>query len=475
MRKPSSLFDREGEWSALDAFAADDAPGARLGVVRGRRRLGKSALLRALSESHGGLYHQALEDTVSEQLRDLGRTVGRNLGLGGPLELADWEAALDVLLGSPVLPRLIVLDEIGYLVASDGSLPSRLQRRLDEAAHRGRSTRMLVCGSALSVMSGLLVGSAPLRGRASLELPLRAFEHREAAAFHGIDDPVAAVAAYSVVGGVPGYFADLLLGDVPADRDDIGEWMVRGPLSTSRPLFYEARHLLDDPAMRDRAPYVSALAAVAEGASTNGEVASRLRRERSSVAQTLEVLRDLELVARREDVLRPTRPTWSLADPLLRYWAVVMRPRWAQLEQGLAREAWADAEPSWRSRVLGPAVEELARRWAVTAADALGPVGRVGSVAVTDRSGRTTHEVDVVGLDPNATGTRIAVLGEAKAGQVGAGALDKLRRVRELLVARGVADGGTRLLLVGLDGVDPALAEEEGVVAVDGARLYATA
>lgn len=473
MEKPPTLFGREAEWAALDGFAADAAPGTRLGVVRGRRRLGKSALVRALAERHGGFYHQALEGTASEQLRDLGRALGRHLGVGGPLDLPDWESALDVLLGSPALPRLVVLDELGYLLSSDGSLPSRLQRRLDEAAHRGRAVRLLVCGSALSVMSGLLVGSAPLRGRASLELPLRAFDHRDAAAFHGVTDPRGAVAAYSVVGGVPGYFADLLLGDVPEDGDDVDEWMVRGPLSAARPLLYEARHLLDDTGLRDRGPYVSALAAVAEGAGTNGAVAGRLRRERSSVAQTLDVLRDLELVRRGDDLLRPTRPTWRVADPLLRYWAVVMRPRWAQLEEGRAREVWADAAASWRSRVLGPTVEELARRWALTASDALGPVGRVGTVAVADRSGRTTHEIDVVGLDPRAPGTRVAVLGEAKAGRIGAGALDRLRRVRDLLVARGVADAGTKLLVVGLTGVDPALAKADGVVVVDGDRLYA--
>lgn len=473
MQKPAHLHDRDVEWAALDAFATDRSPGARLGVIRGRRRLGKSALLRALVERHGGLYHQALEGAAAEQLRDLGRTLGRHLGVAGGLELGDWEAALDVLLGSPALPDLLVLDELGYLLTSDPSLPSRLQRRLDGAAHAGRPLRLLVCGSALSVMSGLLVGSAPLRGRASLEVPLRAFTYRDAASFHGIVDPLAAVAAFSVVGGVPGYFADLLLGDAPASRKEIDEWMVRGPLSIMRPLIYEARHLLDDPGLRDRAPYVSALAAVAEGAGTNGAVASMLRRERSSVAQTLEVLRDLELVDRREDVLRPRRPTWAIADPLLRFWAVVMRPRWTRLEQGAAAEAWADALPSWRSRVLGPTVEELARRWTLTATEQLGPVGRVGNATIADPKGRTTHEIDVVGLDPSGSGTRIAVLGEAKAGRIGTGVRDRLRRARALLVERGVADAGTKLLLVGLEGVDPALEREPDVVAVDGDRLYA--
>ena len=172
------------------------------------------------------------------------------------------------------------------------------------------------------------------------------------------------------------------------------------------------------------------------------------------------------------DLLRPARPTWAVADPLLRFWAVVMRPRWARLEEGRARQVWQEARPSWRAQVLGPAVEELARRWVLRAEGALGPIGEVGRVVVGDRAGRATHEVDVVALDPDAVGTRISVLGEAKAGAVGEGELHRLRRVRDLLTDRGVADAGTRLLLVGLGGVDPRLAGPD-VVLVDAARLYA--
>ena len=73
----------------------------------------------------------------------------------------------------------------------------------------------------------------------------------------------------------PGYFVDLLQGQAPRDRDDIDEWMVRGPLSRTVPLLYEARHLLDEPGLRDRAPYLSTLATIASGATTNAQVAAR--------------------------------------------------------------------------------------------------------------------------------------------------------------------------------------------------------
>jgi hypothetical protein len=86
----------------------------------------------------------------------------------------DWEQAIEVLLRLGERreePTLIVLDEFPYLIASDPALPSILQLALEplsRARTQGR-TRLVLCGSALHVMRGLLAGPAPLRGRADLE------------------------------------------------------------------------------------------------------------------------------------------------------------------------------------------------------------------------------------------------------------------------------------------------------------------
>ena len=50
-RKPSEMFDRDDEWNDLARFAVDDAPGATLGVVSGRRRQGKTMLLYSLAQA----------------------------------------------------------------------------------------------------------------------------------------------------------------------------------------------------------------------------------------------------------------------------------------------------------------------------------------------------------------------------------------------------------------------------------------
>jgi hypothetical protein len=54
--KPSEMFDRDDEWNDLACFAVDNAAGATLGVVSGRRRQGKTMLLYSLAQATGAVY-----------------------------------------------------------------------------------------------------------------------------------------------------------------------------------------------------------------------------------------------------------------------------------------------------------------------------------------------------------------------------------------------------------------------------------
>ena len=95
LRKPAGIFDRDVEWAELTRFAADERPGATLGVVSGRRRQGKTLLLYELARASGGFYFGATEATGTESLRRLGEALGAYTGAPGPVHLSDWPAAVD--------------------------------------------------------------------------------------------------------------------------------------------------------------------------------------------------------------------------------------------------------------------------------------------------------------------------------------------------------------------------------------------
>ena len=93
---PVDLFDRRLEWEALSRWALDPTPGLQVAVVWGRRRQGKSYLLRRLCAATGGLYHQAIEHATPQSLDELGARVGEHLGVGR-LAFADWDEAISSL------------------------------------------------------------------------------------------------------------------------------------------------------------------------------------------------------------------------------------------------------------------------------------------------------------------------------------------------------------------------------------------
>jgi hypothetical protein len=208
LSKPADMFDRDEEWAALCRFAADDRPGATLGVVSGRRRQGKTFLLDALCKANGGFFFEATEATDTESLRRIGALLGDYTAAPFPPRPADWHEVLDALLRlGEDRPVTAVIDEFPYLVKANPSLPSVIQAAFGprrEERLRSR-TRLLLCGSAMSFMGRLLSGTAPLRGRAGLEMLVPPLDFRQAARFWSAGDARLAVLLYSVVGGTPAY------------------------------------------------------------------------------------------------------------------------------------------------------------------------------------------------------------------------------------------------------------------------------
>jgi hypothetical protein len=484
--KPAQIFDRDAEWDDLARFVSDDRPGATLGVVTGRRRQGKTLLLYELTRGTGGFYFGATEATEAESLRRLGEALAQYSGAPGPIHLAGWAHAVDALLS---LGRdrvtTVVVDEFPFLARASRDLPSVIQHALTPGRPERVSSRvrLLLCGSALSFMGGLLAGSAPLRGRAGLELPVHPLDYRAAARFWDIDDPRLAAQVFALVGGTPAYRREYVQDDAPESLADFDDWVVRAVLNPGRPLFREARYLLaEDPDLREPALYHSVLAAVAEGNAGRGGIASYIGRKATDLQHPLTVLEDAGLLVREPDLLRTGRSRYRITEPLITFYQAVMRPAWTALEQRRGPEVWRRSQQRFASAVLGPSFEELVRQWAVRFAspETLGGiVSDAGRGSLTDPAGKVTHELDIiaVGEPPPGGGARpVLAVGEAKWGErLGPGHLARLERVRELLRRRAGLDAGpARLILATAAGFtdDLLTAARPDVVLVDLARLY---
>jgi AAA+ ATPase superfamily predicted ATPase len=463
---PTDLFDREQEWADLTKFAIESLDGPHLGLVYGRRRHGKTYLLEHVAAASEGFYYQAIEEERHPALERFAAAVGAFAGAPAwaGARFPDWAAALRVL-AEAAAGRLLVIDEFPYLLRGSPELPSIIQAAFD-AARVGRhpAFRLVLCGSALSVMTELLTGQRALRGRASLDLALEPFNYRQARSYWRIADHRTAFLVDAVVGGAPGY-RDLLDGRAPAGPGEFADWLAAGVLNPSHALFREADYLLtEDPGLVDRSLYRSIVAAVAEGSRTIRDVARALGRPETALGHPLRQLIRSRFLVRHDDVFRPRRPLLSVADPLLRFFFAVVRPDLPRFEARRTKEAWLDAESRFRAQVVGPHFEAIARRWTerYAAAETLGGrPSRVGFAQVNDPAERRQFELDVVALGaPRGVGGRPVVLaiGEAKASEspLALGELERLERLRARLAARADVSR-TKLLLFGLAGFEAAL------------------
>lgn len=466
--KPDQVFDRVREWQGLASFVADPTPGPTLGVVSGRRRQGKSFLLQALAQEADGLYFAATEATEAESLRLFAEALARHTREVIDPPFRDWNDAIRYLFqqytGEPVL---VVIDEFPFLTRVSPALPSIIQREIGPGGTgQGSSVRLVLCGSAMSVMGGLLSGRAPLRGRAGLELVVHPFGYQDAAQFWGISDPILAMQVHMVVGGTPAYRREFTRGDAPSDLSDFNDWVIRTALNPVTPLFREARYLLaEETDIREPAIYHSVLAAIALGNTTNSAIGNYVGRKSDQLTHPLNVLEDSAFITKEPDLFRSGRSTYRITEPLITFYGAIMRRRWAELELGLAEAVWPAAQRTFSTQVAGPHFEALCRSYATMhGADAFGELpGEVGSGTVNDAAGRTQLQIDVAALaaPESHEPRRILSLGEAKWGEVmGISHLRRLERAAALLSAARYDTRDTILACYSAAGFAPDLRDQ---------------
>ncbi|CAN5350766.1 ATP-binding protein [soil metagenome] len=448
MRMPSA-----GDVQALNDFMDREVPKPLLGLVYGRRRIGKSTLLVQETRKRRGLYYEAARVDTGMQLQRLGAAIGAHLDVG-PLHMRGWEDAVDRLLRLAAdRPLPVVLDEFGHIIEADPSVASLIASALGPGEGRERSARLVLCGSAIALMQSLTAGQAALRGRAGLELVMWADDYRMAATRLGADiDLDLAARVFAVIGGVVGYATDMVAFDLPDGPSDFDRWVTQRILSPAATLHHEASTLLaEDPTLAggSQLHHHSILNAIGNGAGTAGDIAKRVGKPVPNLAPALNRLVATGFVVRHEDPIRARRPLYRLGDPYLQFSYALLEPNRALLRDRPVTEIWQDQMANtFHSQVRGPVFEEQARAFVrrhAAPSTIGGQAFHVGPSAVV--RGGVAYEVDVIvaGEGSLPADRPITAIGEAKAGQQ----MDvhHLRRLRELRASLGARAVEARLLL----------------------------
>ncbi|HEX2981394.1 MAG TPA: ATP-binding protein, partial [Anaerolineaceae bacterium] len=312
---------------------------AELFVLYGRRRVGKTELLREFCADKPHLFFIATLSSDSEQLATFSQQVYAFTRGEAPdgFTYPSWEVAFRALADLPMQPRpIVVLDEFTYLISGNKAIPSILQKVWD--AHL-KNTQLLVvlCGSYIGMMETEVLGyQAPLYGRRTASALLRPMDLPSSALFFPHYTPKEQFLAWSVLGGMPYYLCTF------SDQQDLLTNIRQHILdSQSGALFSEPRLLLMEE-LREPRNYFSILRALAQGRTHLNEIAqSSGVGEVTAVARYLDILQQLRLITRRVPVTehqpkKSKKGSYQIDDHFLRFWFRYVHPNQSALDLGLA-------------------------------------------------------------------------------------------------------------------------------------------
>jgi AAA+ ATPase superfamily predicted ATPase len=385
-----TFYNRLEERDALTA--AFESPGGDLFVVYGRRRVGKTELLKEFCGDRPHIYYLAAQEAEPRQREKFIAQIAAAFDERVP-QIDGWDEAF-AYLGEKLQhePLVVVIDEFPYLVEENDSIPSYLQEFVDEQLQQTDSM-LVLCGSSVSTMESEVLGhESPLYGRRTGQLDVQPFSFQQAREIITYEI-AAAIQSYAITGGTPMY---LTLFDYD---QSLRENITSQVLTPSAVLYNEPEFLLRTE-LRNPARYLSILEAIALGHTTPNEISGATGIDSGPLSQYLQTLRQLRLIDREVPVTasakKSKRSRYRVADEFLRFWFRFVEPNRSSIEEAPAIVYDGTIEPELPDHVA-TTFEDICQEavWAGIRHGEIGPYSEVG------RWWYGEDEIDIVGLAPS--------------------------------------------------------------------------
>lgn len=385
------FVNREDELEELER--AWSSGRAELLVIYGRRRIGKTSLIERFCRGRSYVYLLVNFTDEARAVKDLVDQLLSQVELEFKPQVDGFRDLYSLLCKLAERRRrlILVIDEFQRLHEAGGV--TILQEFWDRGFSK-TDVMLVLMGSSVGVMEDIgLSYSSPLYGRATKVVKLSPFKYRASRLFFKSWSPEDRVRGYAVFGGVPGYLR--LVDSSRSLKENIESLALRG-----NTMLREEPITMLTSELRDIDRYMAVLEAIAQGASTLGEVAGRVGMKTSDISKYVRVLeRQLDVVERYYPLLSEERgrARYRLSDNYMAFWFRYVRPNLHLLELGLHERVL--------ERVMSTIDEYTSRVFEDVALEHMATLARAGEIAFTKigRWWRGGVEIDVVAVDEGAS------------------------------------------------------------------------
>lgn len=315
------FYDREQEIAFLRETRETAKKAARFTVVTGRRRIGKTTLVREAYKDKPFVYFFVARKAESELCEAYLEEIGEKLGiptLGSSRHFSDIFRYLMEL--SVTQSFTLVIDEFQDFFRVNKAVFSEMQDIWDKY-EKTSCMNLIVCGSIYSLMQKIFKDKKePLYGRNTGELKVKPFRPSvlkqimaDAKPDYSKED---LLAMFTFTGGVAKYVNQLV--DAGAlDKDA----MIRYILSANSTFLNEGKNNLIEEFGKDYGTYFSILSCIARGKNTRNEIEDVIGKEVGGYLTNLE--NDFELIAKRQPLFEKSgnkNVRYELGDVFYSFW-----------------------------------------------------------------------------------------------------------------------------------------------------------
>lgn len=417
------FIDREREMRALNAFWKGKKP--QLIVVYGKRRVGKTELIKQFIRKKPHIYFLAQKINEHENLKLLGETAGEYFkdDLLKRRGFESWKWVFEYL-GKHVKKRLVfVIDEFPYLAEGNKAVSSIFQSGWDEYL-KDTPVFFILCGSSIAMMEEeVLSYKAPLYGRRTGQIFLKPFPFLLLRKFYPRLSFERRLEFYSIAGGNPSYLLKL---DPALSLD---ENLKENVLKPETFLYNEVEFILREE-LREPRIYFAILKAVAFGKHKISEIVNETGLQKGILHKYLFILEDLHLLKKdvpvtEKNPLKSRKGIYKLQDPFFRFWFRHILPNRGYLEEGRAGFVLNKIKKDFHVLLEGN-FEDAAKEIVEKSSEHFFPISRIG------RWWDRNEEIDVIGMNED---ERKILFGEVKWSnkQVGVNIYLDLKRKAQLV------------------------------------------
>ena len=369
-------------------------------VIYGRRRIGKTTLIKQFIKSQTAFYFLATKEVESQSMKRFAGVIARTTG-NSVLQKAAFSDWLDLFQAvadyKPNEKKVLVIDEFPYLVKVNDSFPSILQNAWDEIL-KDSNVMLILCGSLISMMKKhALSYESPLYGRRTAQmriapLPFTTVYENQKLSFEE------AAEQYSITGGVPKYM------EFFSDGQPLYEQIKENVLSKNGFLYEEPNFLLTDE-VQVPTNYFSIIKVIADGNHKLGTIAGILGLETSALTPYLKTLSELGFIEKQVPVTernaeKTRKGLYFISDNFLRFWFRYVYPYKGELELDNMQISLDELDKDFKEKFVAFAYEDICKeifaRLCSDKAIDFTP-SKIGSYWLNDKSGNT--QIDVMAVD----------------------------------------------------------------------------